>query len=102
MFLEHRPQQPSSLRPNLALIWHGITMPARPALRTSESVIPLHKHRYMDASLFSNDYEKHSQYATTRRFCQQPATPSLERRLSVVLRPTGGITGWLRAGGSCP
>jgi hypothetical protein len=29
------------------LIWHGITMPARAASRTSESVIPLHKHRYI-------------------------------------------------------
>ena len=35
----------------LALIWHGITIPARPASRTSESLIPLHKHRYMSASL---------------------------------------------------
>jgi hypothetical protein len=51
MFLEHRPQQPTSFNPNFALIWQGITIPARPASRTSESVIPLHKHRYMSASL---------------------------------------------------
>jgi hypothetical protein len=64
MFFAHRPQHPASLSPNRDLIWHGITMPARAASRTSESVIPLHKHRYMSASLVKNDYEKHSQYVT--------------------------------------
>jgi hypothetical protein len=77
MFFAHRPQQPASFKPNLALIWHGITQPARPALRTSESVIPLHKHRYMSASLFKNDYEKHSQYAMCNSFCQQEVNTCL-------------------------
>ncbi len=75
MFFAQRPQQPASFKPNLALIWQGITIPSRPASRTSESVIPLHKHRYMSASLAKNDYEKHSQYVMTHRFCQQAWVP---------------------------
>src|SRR5512134_1623688 len=73
MFLEQRPQHPASLRPNLALSWQGITTPARPASLTSESVIPLHKQRYMLGLVHgcvSNDYEKHYQYATAPVSCQ--------------------------------
>src|SRR6267143_1654878 len=47
MFFEQRPQHPASFNPNFALSWPGMTMPACPASRTSESVIPLQRQRYM-------------------------------------------------------
>ncbi len=68
MFLAQRPQQPLFLSPNLDLSWQGITRPARPASRTSDSVIPLHKHTYMAPS--TNDYEKHYHDAIVQGFCQ--------------------------------
>jgi hypothetical protein len=52
------------MSPNFDLSWQDITTPARPASRTSDSVIPLHKQRYMDFLL--DDYEKRSQYASVR------------------------------------
>jgi hypothetical protein len=68
IFLAQRPQQPVRLSPNLDLSWQGITTPARPASRTSDSVIPLHKQTYMD--LLLGDYEKRSQYAIVPSICQ--------------------------------
>ena len=71
MFLAQRPQQPVRLSPNLDLSWQGITQPLRPASRTSDSVIPLHKQTYMTLSI--DDYEKHYQYATVPSICQAPS-----------------------------
>jgi hypothetical protein len=70
MFFEHRPQQPDSFNPNFDLSWQAITSPARPAARTSDSVIPLQRQTYMSASRLNDDYEKHSQCATEGPFCQ--------------------------------
>ena len=68
IFFAQRPQQPLPLRLNFALRAQGVTCPFRPASRTSDSVIPLQRHTYMGTSM--NDYEKHSQYASTWEFCQ--------------------------------
>lgn len=70
MFFAQRPQQPFCLSPNLDFNWQGVTTPARPASRTSDSVIPLHKQIYICQP--ANDYEKHSQYAIGRVLCQAP------------------------------
>ncbi|MDH4097385.1 MAG: hypothetical protein OEU87_03630, partial [Nitrospira sp.] len=60
--MAQRPQQPLRVRSNFDLSRQDITIPARPASRTSDSVIPLHKQTYMDLPFV--DYEKRSQYAT--------------------------------------
>src|SRR5215469_5135470 len=41
-----------SLRPNSALSWQGMTIPARPASRTSDSLIPLQRQRYISRNSF--------------------------------------------------
>lgn len=91
MFLAQRPQQPVRLSPNLDLSWQGITHPVRPASRTSDSVIPLHKQTYTAFSF--DDYDKRYQYATEQRICQ--ASLFALYCSSARIRRNGGFNFWL-------
>ena len=92
MFLAQRPQHLSCLSLNLDLSWQGITSPARPASRTSASVIPLQRQRYKVCSpsrpgtvgtsqSYVNDSDKRYQYTTKNPQCQAAIPGSKSREL---------------------
>ena len=78
------------------LAWHHNARTRRVAdVRVSDSLAQTQIHK---ASLGKNDYEKHSQYATTERICQQGERFEQKSPISLVDRQ---FRGWLRADQSC-
>src|SRR4026208_2478591 len=78
------------------LAWHHNARTRRVAdVRVSDSLAQTQIHK---ASIGKNDYEKHSQYATTERICQQGARFEQKSPISLVDRQ---FRGWLRADQSC-
>jgi hypothetical protein len=68
------------------LAWHHDARTCRVAdIRVGDSLAQAQIH---NASLGKNDYEKHSQYATTGGICQQGATFLRERQFPLCCPPT--------------